>query len=190
MDNWSLYFQTHTHISKTEFVTSFLDLNMSDFDLYILKKYIFIPLLVLCIPIQWGPALQCACKIGIPYTKKYTCVRPYRIFTYLKSLYNSWTLTLESPFEWFCTCRKPRRNHRTFDSSLFFSFLLTPIQIPVFHSYSLKNLCSQHYCTAVLRHRKMSIFKRLNIFWRIWHLRRIFKTSFHQGLAKESTFRD
>jgi hypothetical protein len=32
---------------------------MSDFDLYILKKYIFIPLLVLCIPILWGPALQC-----------------------------------------------------------------------------------------------------------------------------------
>jgi len=32
---------------------------MSDFDLYILKKYLFIPLLVLCIPIQWGPALQC-----------------------------------------------------------------------------------------------------------------------------------
>ncbi len=28
--------ETHTHISKTEFVTSFLDLNMSDFDLYIL----------------------------------------------------------------------------------------------------------------------------------------------------------
>jgi hypothetical protein len=28
-----------------------LDLNMSDFDLYILKKYLFIPLLVLCIPI-------------------------------------------------------------------------------------------------------------------------------------------
>jgi hypothetical protein len=53
MDNWSLYFQTlyinetHTHISKTEFVTSFLDVNMSDFDLYILKKYLFIPLLVL-----------------------------------------------------------------------------------------------------------------------------------------------
>ncbi len=32
---------------------------MSDFYLYILKKYIFIPLLVLCIPILWGPALQC-----------------------------------------------------------------------------------------------------------------------------------
>ncbi len=31
---------------------------MSDFDLYILKKYLFIPLLVLCIPILWGPALQ------------------------------------------------------------------------------------------------------------------------------------
>jgi hypothetical protein len=28
--------ETHTHITKTEFVTSFLDLNMSDFDLYIL----------------------------------------------------------------------------------------------------------------------------------------------------------
>ncbi len=66
MDNWSLYFQTlyayinetHTHISKTEFVTSFLDLKMSDFDLYTLKKYLFIPLLVSCIPILWGPALQ------------------------------------------------------------------------------------------------------------------------------------
>ncbi len=32
---------------------------MSDFDLYILKKYLFIPLLVLCIPILGGPALQC-----------------------------------------------------------------------------------------------------------------------------------
>ena len=42
----------HTHISKTEFVTAFLDVNMSDFDLYILKKYLFIPLLVLCIPIK------------------------------------------------------------------------------------------------------------------------------------------
>jgi hypothetical protein len=51
--------KTHTHIFKTEFVTSFLDLNISDFDLYILKKYLFIPLLVLCIPILWGPALQC-----------------------------------------------------------------------------------------------------------------------------------
>jgi hypothetical protein len=30
---------------------------MSDFDLNILKKYLFIPLLVLCIPILWGPAL-------------------------------------------------------------------------------------------------------------------------------------
>jgi hypothetical protein len=65
MDDYSLYFQTlyinetHTHISKTEFVTSFLDLNMSDFDLCILKKCIFIPLLVSCIPILWGPALQC-----------------------------------------------------------------------------------------------------------------------------------
>jgi hypothetical protein len=64
-DNWFLYVQTlyinetHTHISKTEFVTSFLDVNMSDFDLYILKKYLFIPLLVSCIPILWGPALQC-----------------------------------------------------------------------------------------------------------------------------------
>ncbi len=44
--------ETHTHISKTEFVTLFLDpVHMSDFDLYILKKYLFIPLLVLCIPI-------------------------------------------------------------------------------------------------------------------------------------------
>jgi hypothetical protein len=33
---------------------------MSDFDHYILKKYLFIPLLVLCIPILWGPALQCS----------------------------------------------------------------------------------------------------------------------------------
>jgi hypothetical protein len=32
---------------------------MSDFDLYILKKYLFIPLLVLCTPILLGPALQC-----------------------------------------------------------------------------------------------------------------------------------
>jgi hypothetical protein len=35
-----------------------MDVNMSDFDLYILAKYLFIPLLVLCIPILWGPALQ------------------------------------------------------------------------------------------------------------------------------------
>jgi hypothetical protein len=33
---------------------------MSDFDLYILNKYLLLPLLVLCIPILWGPALQCA----------------------------------------------------------------------------------------------------------------------------------
>ncbi len=32
---------------------------MSVFDLYILQKYIFIPLLLLCIPILWGTALQC-----------------------------------------------------------------------------------------------------------------------------------
>jgi hypothetical protein len=44
-------YETHTHISKTEFVTSFFDVSMSDFDLYILTKYLFIPLLVLCIPI-------------------------------------------------------------------------------------------------------------------------------------------
>ncbi len=50
---------THTHISKTEFVTSFFDVNMSSFDLYILQKYLFIPLLVLCIPILGGPTLQC-----------------------------------------------------------------------------------------------------------------------------------
>jgi hypothetical protein len=51
--------KTHTHISKTEFVTSLFDVSMSDFDLYILKKYLFIPLLVLCIPILGGPTLQC-----------------------------------------------------------------------------------------------------------------------------------
>jgi hypothetical protein len=51
--------ETHTHMSKTEFVTSFLEVNMSDFDLYILKKYLFIPLLVLCTSILWGLALQC-----------------------------------------------------------------------------------------------------------------------------------
>ncbi len=28
-------------------------------DLYVLEKYIFIPLLVLHIPILWGPDLQC-----------------------------------------------------------------------------------------------------------------------------------
>ncbi len=32
---------------------------MSDFDLDILKKYLFIPLLVLCIPLLGGPTLQC-----------------------------------------------------------------------------------------------------------------------------------
>jgi hypothetical protein len=70
MDYLSLYFQTlyineiHTHISKTEFVTSFLDVNMSDFYLFILKKYLFIPLLVLCIPILWGLALQCTLDIS------------------------------------------------------------------------------------------------------------------------------
>ncbi len=35
------------------------DVSLSDFDLYIFNKYLFIPLLVLCIPILWGPALQC-----------------------------------------------------------------------------------------------------------------------------------
>jgi hypothetical protein len=40
---------------------------MSDFDLYILKKYLFIPLLVLCIPILGGPTLQCIrFKIQLP----------------------------------------------------------------------------------------------------------------------------
>ncbi len=39
---------------------------MSDFDLYILKKYLFIPLRVLCIPILWGPALQCTSAIKAP----------------------------------------------------------------------------------------------------------------------------
>jgi hypothetical protein len=33
---------------------------MSDIDLYILKKYLFIPLLLLSIPILWSPALQCS----------------------------------------------------------------------------------------------------------------------------------
>jgi hypothetical protein len=38
---------------------------MSDFDLYILKKYLFIPLLVLCVPIRWGPALQCNIPVSL-----------------------------------------------------------------------------------------------------------------------------
>ncbi len=68
MDNWCSYFQTlyiyetQTHISKIEFVTSFFDVSMSDFYLYILKKYLSIPLLVLCIPILGGPALQCTLR--------------------------------------------------------------------------------------------------------------------------------
>jgi hypothetical protein len=41
---------------------------MSGFDLYILKKYLFIPLLVLCIPILWGPALQCMVLPGSSLT--------------------------------------------------------------------------------------------------------------------------
>jgi hypothetical protein len=49
--------ETQTHITKTEFETSFFDVSLSDFDLYILKKYLFIPLLVICIPILWvGPS--------------------------------------------------------------------------------------------------------------------------------------
>jgi hypothetical protein len=48
------------------FVTSFLDVSISDFDLYILKKYLVIPLLVLCIPILWGPALQCGLFPHVP----------------------------------------------------------------------------------------------------------------------------
>ncbi len=32
---------------------------MSDFNLYLRKKILYIPLLVLCIPILRGPALQC-----------------------------------------------------------------------------------------------------------------------------------
>ncbi len=59
---------THTHISKTEFVTSFYDVSMSDFDLYILKKYLLIPMLVLCIPILGGPSLQCGSGSLDPYT--------------------------------------------------------------------------------------------------------------------------
>ncbi len=46
-----------THISKPEFVTSFFDVSISDFDLYLRKK--FTPLLVLCTD-PTGPALQCA----------------------------------------------------------------------------------------------------------------------------------
>ncbi len=60
--------ETHTHISKTEFVTSFLDVNISDFDLYIPKKYLFICLLMLCIPILWGPALQCSASRKYRFT--------------------------------------------------------------------------------------------------------------------------
>jgi hypothetical protein len=47
--------ETHTHIFKTEFVTSFFDVSMSDFDLYILKKYLFIPFLVLLYSDPRGP---------------------------------------------------------------------------------------------------------------------------------------
>ncbi len=52
LTNWLSYIQTlylnesHTHMSKTEFDTSFIHVNMSDFDIYIPKKYPFIPLLV------------------------------------------------------------------------------------------------------------------------------------------------
>ncbi len=54
----------HTQISKTKFVTSFFDVNMSDFDLYILKIYIFIPLLVLCIPIHGAQLCSVCIKIS------------------------------------------------------------------------------------------------------------------------------
>ncbi len=46
----------HTHISKTEFVPAFLDVNMSDFDLYILKKYLFIPLAGVMYSDPMGPS--------------------------------------------------------------------------------------------------------------------------------------
>ncbi len=42
---------------------------MSNFDLYILKKYLFIPLLVLCIPILGGPTLQCMAPRPSPLAK-------------------------------------------------------------------------------------------------------------------------
>jgi hypothetical protein len=46
----------HTHIFlKTEYFISM----SPHFDLYILENYICIPLLVLNIPILWGPDLQC-----------------------------------------------------------------------------------------------------------------------------------
>ena len=61
MDYWFWYLQTNyinvkqTLISKTEFFISFFKVSMSNFDLYILEKHKCIPLLVLCIPILWGP---------------------------------------------------------------------------------------------------------------------------------------
>jgi hypothetical protein len=55
--------ETHTPISK---LISFSNVTMSDFDLYILEKYIFIPLLVLHILIQWGPDLQCSTYQVLP----------------------------------------------------------------------------------------------------------------------------
>jgi hypothetical protein len=53
--------ETHKHISKTEFVTSFFDTSMSAFYLYLRRKYLFIPLLVLCILILYGAQL---CSVG------------------------------------------------------------------------------------------------------------------------------
>ncbi len=84
-----IYFQTlyinetHTHISKTELFTSFLDVNLSDFDLYILKK--FIPLLVLCIPILWGTALQCdkVSVVNYSYVKKLRLYFQHRYVLYV-----------------------------------------------------------------------------------------------------------
>jgi hypothetical protein len=111
---WSLYFQTlyinetHTHISKTDFVTSFFDVNISDFDFYILKKYLFIPLLVLCVPILWGPPLQCALA-GPGGACTWACLSKKPVLCLFMALYKTKTL--------WCTWAKQSLRARWFYSN-------------------------------------------------------------------------
>jgi hypothetical protein len=49
----------HTYIFQNKMLNFIFDVILSDLDLYILNKYLLIPLLVLCISILLGPALQC-----------------------------------------------------------------------------------------------------------------------------------
>jgi hypothetical protein len=57
--------ETYTHISKTEFVTTFFDVSISDLNFIFVRKKLFIRLIVLCIP-SYAPSF--AVCIAIMYS--------------------------------------------------------------------------------------------------------------------------